>query len=362
MSITLSEQDRWLHRNNRNIGFNKHQTWTCDAPYLTVNVARDGSCYACYSASWLPISIGNVFEQSIEKIWTGQRADYLRSTVTAGKNEASFFHCNSRICPRLTKINKSQIDKIDLQNDQATNPIDLVRGISRLNLDYDHTCNLSCPSCRKSLFVDKRPELAKITDRVIDYLETVTWDMQIKLNGGEPFMSESYLRIMRWIADHPDSPVTLEIATNGSTLITNTELIHGMVQHISSFRVSFDAATEVTYQQIRRGGNWNHLLKNARHLASIRSKNLFRFQSDFLVQADNYREIPQYVDLASDIGFDVIAAQRIWNWGTRSEAEHRLVDVLDPSHPDNPQAIAIIKGIDHDRFKSHWTEEWNENL
>ena len=48
----------------------------CPRPYDTIQIDKNGSCYACECTSWLPQSIGNLQLKSISHIKTDIIADY----------------------------------------------------------------------------------------------------------------------------------------------------------------------------------------------------------------------------------------------------------------------------------------------
>jgi MoaA/NifB/PqqE/SkfB family radical SAM enzyme len=163
-------------------------------------------------------------------------------------------------------------------------------------------------------------------------------------------MSKHYLRIMNRIAEL-DAPITIEIASNGSTLIANRNLIERLGHRIRSFRISFDAATEETYAKIRRGGNWNNLLKNVKWLVGLEK---FAVSSDFVLQDINYQEVPAYVELTDSLGIDLIRVQRMWDWGTWTSDEFAKHDVSSMTHPSRNHMLSILSGIDNPKFQNRW--------
>lgn len=352
--LSLSDQDRGLIINNKNKFFKKNQTWSCRAPFTTLNVGKSGECYICYSPSWLPVNIGNAFLDSLERIWFGSRANSIRKTVYASDDPASFFYCNSKICPFLKHVDLRSVTKEDLKFKESNAIIPPVQYPNNLNLDFDHTCNFSCEMCRKKLIIDKRKELMLLAESVCAFLDNVPHEIEVKLNGGEPFMSEPYKFIIKHVIDKKHKHVKFQIASNGSTIITNKDLIIGISSSISSFRISFDASSQLTYEKIRKGGNWQNFLKNLLELKNLKNKYRFKIMADFLVQKDNWREILDYVSLADDLDFDRISVQKMWNWGTWSQEEFDERNVFDAAHPEHDAMISLVRSIENDKFDVPW--------
>jgi MoaA/NifB/PqqE/SkfB family radical SAM enzyme len=353
MKLKLSLESRRLNDNNRNIFFNKKQSWTCTAPYHTLNISMEGICYICYSSAWLAVDVGNVLDDKLIDIWTGERANALRSSVTGESSPASFYYCNHKICPFLRDKDFKGIGKEDFKHIGSADidPVDLP---IRLNLDFDLTCNFSCAMCRTHTIIDDNPRHQIIVDRIKEFLDLFHSPLEIKLNGGEPFMSKSYKQLIQHVADNlKDRQITFQIATNGSTLLANRRLLESAIKNISSFRVSFDAATKETYEHIRRGGNWENFLKNLEFLRELRAANSsFLIEADFLIQADNFRELQDYVTLADGFGFDYIRIQHLWNWNTWDRDTFDIKNVFDKNHPDHNELMDIINRLDHPKLRN----------
>ena len=73
--------------------------------------------------------------------------------------------------------------------------------------------------------------------------------------------------------------------------------------NIHSIFISLDASFETTYNQIRRGGNFKLVKKNIAFLVTQRKKNILKkIQLDFVVQDNNFHEMPDFVKLAEAYG------------------------------------------------------------
>jgi MoaA/NifB/PqqE/SkfB family radical SAM enzyme len=113
---------------------------------------------------------------------------------------------------------------------------------------------------------------------------------------------------------------------------------------MENIRVSFDAACAETYQRVRVNGQWNQLLENVRWLRE--QINLIapdcRLEADFVVQLDNYEEIPAFVKLCDQLGIDHINWQKMWNWDTWSPVEFSKRNVYTVEHELYPDLVDVF--------------------
>jgi wyosine [tRNA(Phe)-imidazoG37] synthetase (radical SAM superfamily) len=113
---------------------------------------------------------------------------------------------------------------------------------------------------------------------------------------------------------------------------------------IGVLSVSVDAARAATYEQLRRPGKWDVLMRNLEVMARMRrDKQIRRLQINFVVQAANFREIPEFIFLAQRLGVDNVWLQRLTNYGSYAEPVFEKVDVTSPLHPDHQELLAILR-------------------
>jgi MoaA/NifB/PqqE/SkfB family radical SAM enzyme len=113
-------------------------------------------------------------------------------------------------------------------------------------------------------------------------------------------------------------------------------------------RISFDAATEETYKKIRVNGQWNQLLENVQWLQGLIQQNQYplKITADFVVQLDNYKEIPAFVKLCEQLGIATINFQKMWNWGTWPAEVFAEKNIYNPDHPQYNELVEIFKQSD----------------
>jgi MoaA/NifB/PqqE/SkfB family radical SAM enzyme len=221
-----------------------------------------------------------------------------------------------------------------------------------LIFDFDYTCNFRCPSCRTELINNNKHHVIRsINDQIVNKLKHLVIDqiqsqpIEIRWCGGEPFISDVYMELLEYILATGKQNIKHIIQTNGSYLRSKSEMLEKLLPTLQELRISFDAATEDTYKKIRVNGQWNQLLDNVRWVQHIIEKNQHPLQitADFVVQLDNYKEIPDFVKLCDQLGITTINFQKMWNWGTWPTEIFEQKNIYNPSHPQYKELIEIFK-------------------
>ena len=319
--------------------YNKQYTGThCNLPWNTLGINANGDAYICNSPSWIPLFVGNILEvDNIFDLLNSTIAQRIRQEILAG----TYYYCNHRICQFFAEKNPTQYSSSPRPGnplpDQFSAATQVQELPSNLILDFDYTCNLHCASCRTKVVnynTDhvRRPVNNQIAQKIKTLIiDRVTRPMTIRWCGGEPFISAVYLDLLEYITEKSNPLIRHTIQTNGHYLQSRSDLILQLAPSIASFRISFDAATADTYSRVRRGGSWSHLIKNVTWL--MQNQLPFDIAADFVVQLDNYKEIPIFVELCAALGIKRIFWQKMWNWGTWPMEEFLEKNIYDSQHP-----------------------------
>jgi organic radical activating enzyme len=351
----IDQQAESNQQRQQQIFFDKHvpSTIRCRVPWETMGVNTNGSVFICESPSWVPRFVGSLLEvDDVYEVLNSDVAQSIRQEIDQGR----YYYCNHKISRFLaTKhkdINITPVADEDLQPlPYISSSRTQVTAIPRnLIFDFDYTCNFRCPSCRTELINNNKHHVIRpINDRISRKIKHLVIDqignqpIEIRWAGGEPFISEVYVDLMEYCVASGKN-IKHIIQTNGSYLIAKADLLEQLLPHIKELRISFDAATAKTYSQIRVGGVWEHLLENVRHvqeqIARLATKTVVSV--DFVVQQDNYREIPMLRKLCQEIGIAKIQYQRMWNWGTWPLMEFNKRNIYNPEHPDYQQLLTAF--------------------
>jgi radical SAM protein with 4Fe4S-binding SPASM domain len=304
----------------------------CPNPFNRLEIKSNGDAYCCCEG-WLPKPLGNVLEQDLMEIWHNTSAKEIRHSVLDG----SFRYC--RACPYLPGPKGPVVRDAPLRPDAER--------IKTLKLDYDQSCNLTCPSCRVTHsrnFVDvplvTRIHEAVMSSRVLDHV-----DRLYVTGAGDPFASPLYWNFLKTLPELPQNP-TLEIFLHTNGLLCDeshwAELGRNQ-QRVTEIGISVDAATATTYKTNRQG-SWNKLWDNVDFINRLQtSGKKLMLGMFYTVQANNFREVIPFTRLAFGHRVSWISITALRNWGTYTTADYLSRAVHLPDHPDYAEFRQVIE-------------------
>jgi MoaA/NifB/PqqE/SkfB family radical SAM enzyme len=340
-----------------------------EATNLTEQVM--GSTYLCDCAAWLPFVAGNIIESdSPYAVWNSDQAQEIRRSVLDG----DYSYCSRTMCPAI--VNDELPRSEDIRSPRLRRIIEhhetvLEDGPRLIALGHDSSCNLACPSCRVGIVMaDKaqNEQLDRARDRVILPLLR---GRQVGLHltsWGDPFASRHYRSILEALREPEFDGVKLYLLTNGLGLTPKVwAAMPQLAEKIVELRVSVDAATKETYENVRRPGRWEVIRENLTVIGEMSKAGIFlrnRFaggvqsvSSDlfldakdpvsfvlaFVVQSANFREMPAFVRMAEEVGADVVVFQKYYSFGHEEAAVFSAKDVAAPGHPEHEQLQVVLQ-------------------
>lgn len=329
-----------------------------------------GASYLCDCAAWLPFIAGNVVEaDSPGDVWNSSGAQEIRRSILDG----DYSYCSRTLCPLI--VNGSLPRTEEVTAPRLRRIIDgretlLADGPRLIALGHDSSCNLACPSCRVGLVMADKTQnerLDRARDRVILPLLRHNQVGLHLTSWGDPFASRHYRSILEALRHEDFAGVKLFLLTNGLGL---TKSAWGAMPHLEEkiveLRVSVDAATKVTYEDVRRPGRWEILHENLRAIGELSgagtflrnrfsggvqsvSSDLFldaakpiSFAIAFVVQSANFREMPAFVRLAEEVNADAVVFQRYYSFGHEGSEVFSAKDVASPAHPEHQELQTIL--------------------
>jgi radical SAM protein with 4Fe4S-binding SPASM domain len=316
----------------------------CRSPFEYVHIQANGDVYPCCPSKFGKV-IGNLTTQTLEEIWHSDQARAVRDSIVNG----TYRFCNASACEYLSGT---------ADRGEALSPPDLVawsasRGLLDplssprvMNFGSDRQCNLACSYCRETVFRPTEADHARIAAIDANVFQSALADTRriVLLGEGDPFASVFYReKLMRYDwSRHPR--LRIKIQTNG--LLLNRTMWHAIAashRAIDWISVSVDAASAGTYRQ-NRGGDFDMLVRNLDFMANLRALSAIdRFCLNFLVQANNFHEMPEFVRLGRNLGCDQIEFQRIENWGTFDDEQFRTRAVHRPDHPLHDEFQRVLE-------------------
>lgn len=357
--LKLGEGSALAEENQRRQGhqfYNKNvnKEYQCRVPWDTLGINANGEVFICSSPSWVPKFLGSILDvDDIFDLLNNDIAKDIRREIVLGR----YYYCNNKICHFFGKI-PNTMHQSEPSTDSDTQPSNIkvsdeqivVNKIPRnIIFDFDYTCNFKCPSCRVEVINWNKHHLIRpINDRIVKKIKHQIIDrigdapVSIRWAGGEPFISDVYHNVFEYIIKSGKRNIQNIIQTNGSYLHSPT--VKKLLPYISELRVSFDAGTPETYKKIRVNGDWNKLISNVEYICkSIQESGLHTVvTADFVVQQDNYQEIPKFVEICNRIGIKQINLQKMWNWGTWDLETFKQKNVYSTDHPEYPELVKIF--------------------
>ena len=350
--------DSNAHRQQHQFHNKNYKPNGCRIPWNILGINANGNAYICTCASWIPKFVGNIVEaDDVWQILNSETAQKIRQEIYHGR----YYYCNNKICSFFgnvasAKYNFTSASAADLEPLAfEPRPEYQVNQIPRtITFDFDYTCNFQCPSCRTQVINNNKHHVIRsINNQIVENIKTQIIDkiedqpVNICWAGGEIFISEPYLNLLKYIISTKKSNITHSISTNGSYLLKKRDMLIDMLPYLSVLRISFDAATAETYSKIRIGGQWETLLENVQWLCQYIKQHGHQVQliADFVVQQQNYQEIPMFVDLADSLGIEKIMFQKMFNWGTWPLEEFKQHNVYDRDHPEYHKLVEIFQSI-----------------
>ena len=238
----------------------------CHKLYSWFEVDRFGNCFLC-CPGWLPDKIGNILEQSFDEIWNGQVAQDCRKQIHTGVWDK----CNSTFCCYISAgelPNKSDHLHFDYLQTGSLIANTLP---THINFTNDRSCNLRCPSCRTDKILhtsgSEYEKSKAVNERIVDLFLRTPTDRKFTIGvtgSGDPFVSKIFREMLQRINGHDFPNLTIDMQTNGTMFTPKIwDSLHKIHNNLGVCRISFDAGTKHTYENVTRlNGDWDQLLEN----------------------------------------------------------------------------------------------------
>jgi MoaA/NifB/PqqE/SkfB family radical SAM enzyme len=162
-------------------------------------------------------------------------------------------------------------------------------------------------------------------------------------NSGDPFASKSTMEWLKTLDASNCPHLGIELFTNGLLLPDKWDDIANIHSRIRGVQQSIDAATPATYSLMRRGGKWEKLIKSMDFIGNLRQREeIKRYTTYFCVQRDNFREMPNFVDLCLRYNVDQITFTAIQQWSMPLE-EYEAKSLSNPDHPNAKEFMEVLE-------------------
>ena len=333
----------------------------CPKPFDSLESHEHGGFLCC--PTWLPINIGSLLSEDVDEVFNSEPAKAVRESILDG----SFKFCHHKLCPHIqggTLPNKKDILEKDNLGWESQNVAEerykgiiknnIVEGLNPTfhNLCYDESCNLSCPSCRlNKVFVNSGPRFERktlIQEKIIKDLFLAPHNRNCVVNitgSGDPFGSLIFRELLFNIDGDLCPNVSINLQTNG---VMFTELywqkMEKIHKNLNTVIISLDSGQEETYNITRRGGNWSALMRNLSFISGLKKENkINQLRLDFVVQQLNYKEMPDFVEIAKKFNADGAYFSLIADWGTFTKEEYDFSCIWKKDHPEFEEFLEVLR-------------------
>ncbi|NEW89542.1 radical SAM protein [Rhodopseudomonas sp. WA056] len=322
----------------------------CSYPFSKLYTNQSGETHHCCLA-FSPLRAGSIDDQIFD--WNSKSSIEFRKSILSG----AFTYCDKTSCSFIVggslptreeaAIEDTRIAQIIEQNLVKIEPHGL-----ELVFEHDASCNLACPSCRSELIAHPKIATEQLDQRFPYLLELLSKSKRLSVSGyGDPFFSRHYRKLLKLVCKENSPDLTIDLITNAALLTPQTwasyEHLHSMFGSIS---VSVDAANRDTYSKVRKLGDFDKLMKNLEFISTLRQRGIFStFLIQCVVQAENFREMEDFVELGQRLAVDGVIFQRLFPYGVYTDpAKFEKADVFGTSHPEHQDFISILRS---DRLK-----------
>lgn len=328
------------------------ENYVCVVPFSSLEINENERFLCC--ATWLKKYLPQ--NTSPEDAWNSQEANDIRDSILDG----SYRYCDDMHCPFLRQLkylgNVGRVHPLHHKDDMPSvyqKRIDNYRQGKKITpsviqFSFDRTCNFKCPSCRVELFTASKKKIDEVQATIEEIQEQygATVEHLYITGSGDPFVSVGFRNFLRNF-DKSKFPKLkkIHLHTNGSKwtpeMWASMPNIH---KYVKSCEISIDAATKDTYEnKTRIGGDWDQLIKNLYFVAKL--PYLTDIKLSFVVQAANYKEMPEFYRLMREIfgKKGSIFFGKITNWGTFSDEEFKKQEIWNPEHPEHEDFIKVIR-------------------
>ncbi|WP_419724239.1 radical SAM protein [Sphingomonas sp. HT-1] len=317
----------------------------CTKPFLELHVLERSTHQCC--ASWLDKSAGDLSGAEWQDVWNSQAAQAVRASI----HDGSYRHCNKMACPAIqagTLPTKEEVASRwpGLASLIAEQETVMAAGPEDVNLAYDRTCNLSCPSCRTSkIAADEatRQRYDAMQERAI--LPMLRDAKTVFITGsGDPFASKNFRRLMERLTPDEYPDLRFRIMTNAMLFTPREwERFPALHRRVFALQISIDGASKETHELLRRGARWEVMQQNLRFAGDLLAQGLIeRLSLSFTVQTENFHEMGEGVALADSLNATSIYFGKVTNWGTFSPQQYAAKAVFLPDHPQHQAFLAAM--------------------
>jgi MoaA/NifB/PqqE/SkfB family radical SAM enzyme len=298
-------------------------------------IHENGDIVSCICGGWHTYGpMGNILKNSLTDIFSNQHFNNFRNSIV----DQSFRYCLKDQCPKLWNLDK--VDKLDFVKNFPNLPTTILLAI-------DRNCNLKCGSCRNSIEWEKLPNFRtkQILNLLVNEYQNFEEPVVFQCDGaGDIFASSAYKEFF----NRNDLPKCFQfnLTSNGNLISKNLHIIEKIKSQILSVGISFDAATQEVYKEVR-GGRLDIIVEG---INAMKDLGIETIHGSFIIQKKNYLEVVECVNLCKSLGLKFINISKIDRWFHMTNEwwdENKLDNNI---NVDYEQLIFLLNSLKNDKF------------
>ncbi len=300
----------------------------CTFPFEAAQISMQGDVYVCCPPWSNSYSLGNIYEQTFDEIWNGEKAREFRRQFMSG----NYNICNLNLC--VKDCSKNIV------------PTEVCEKPKTFIFCYDATCNVKCIFCRDCHQKQDLSYFNENMDRIIlDMLENAS---NVVLSGvGEALFSPHSRKLIKRISElFPQ--IKFSLISNGILCDEKNLSELGILNKLISITVSLHAIKKSTYDKLVVNGDFDRVMQNLKFISEMKKNNLLdRFILNFVVNSYNYKEMPDYVKMADKLGATVGFLELL-----KLESNEKVYDELNIFNEKDPHYNDFVRVLKNPIFKS----------
>ena len=294
----------------------------CTYPFDSAQISMQGDVFVCCPPWCRSYSFGNIYEQSFDEIWNGERAKEFRRQFINN----DYKYCDINLCVK-------DCSKNIIPDEIAPKPKTFI-------FCYDATCNVKCIFCRSC---HQKQDLSYFNENMDSIINNMLENAEnVVLSGvGEALFSPHSRKLIKRIAElFPN--VRFSLISNG-ILCNKENLVElGILDKLISITVSLHAVKKSTYDKLVINGDFDKVMTNLQFLSELkRAGKLDKFILNFVVNAYNYKEMADYIKMAQKIGATVGFLELLKL--DSNEDVYKELNIFDEKHPKYNDFVRVLK-------------------
>lgn len=305
----------------------------CNAPFKTLHVRSNHYITCCDSwfADPKQVIVRDDHDKFLEDMWG------MWNHHNFVKLRQDWIEGQSKVCDTCIRLLKGPLN--DKKDDTMQGV--MTEGPQHIVFANDLTCNLHCWSCRAKPIIDKQQDrIFKQTKAIMDtFHDSIRFITAI--GSGDPLASPAWLKILQTLEIQRHKELEIELFTNGLLIPKYWDSLSHLHENISTIKMSCDAATKDAYERTRLGGKFEEMQKAVKFVSKLGKK----FVLNMIVQADNYTDVPNFIEMGLENKATRVNLTMLRYWPQMFGGIDNYND-KDLSRLDHPKREGFIKVIE----------------